>query len=108
MDNNLRIEDLHFKIGDIIELDYIDNDIGELGIEYIFSENEVFNLQIDYHKDNIIGSYSIDINDFDGINIEFITTNGFTVIDNSENSNIYLSVIDRENLKVRITNIEYI
>ena len=57
MDNDLRIENLHFEIGDIIDLDCIDYDIGELGLEYIFDENEVFNLQVGHHKkiERVIG-----------------------------------------------------
>lgn len=98
---------INYEINDIIPIMDLLRD-AEISIDYLIEE-EVYNLEIGEYSDILHGSKSIPIdgtNDY--FNIIFETYGNYTVIDNSDRSNINLTKIDKESLTVKITNIEVI
>jgi hypothetical protein len=97
-----------FEVGEELKLDDIGEGIENLGIEYIFSDYNVFDLEIGKHDVTLKGSFSIPIEGTDDYkNICFETVGDYGVINNMH-GNVYKTIIDRDSITVKITNIEII
>jgi hypothetical protein len=99
------------KIGNEYMLDDIHEDIKILGIEYYF-DDAVFDLEIGKHDKVLKGSYSFPTKYEDGnpteyTNYVFETVGEYEVIKNIH-GNVYDTIINRDSIKVKITDIEII
>lgn len=94
------------------EMDLLDlYDVGNLGLDCIFKDNKVYNLEIGLYNEKMVGEYSYkhdDCEEDEEINFIFETIGEWEIIDNSKNSTIYTTRIDSNSIKIKILDIEII